>query len=92
VAQKGQEAQHAHGGLADAADVPREIARRWAGARSFVAKPLNGIQLGCLSGGIIAKENSDAGGEQAADGKHLWRQLGGKFEEVLDDSGRKDAC
>ena len=59
---------------------------------SFVAKTVNGIQLRCLSSGIIPKKNADAGGKQSTNGEHLWRQLGRKFEELFDDSSRKDTC
>lgn len=54
-------------------------------ARSLVAKTLNRIQLRCLSGGIVSKKNSDAGGKQTANGEHLWCQLGWKREELFDD-------
>ena len=53
----------------------------------FVAKTLNGVQLRCFSGGIVPKDNSDAGGKQAANSENFGRQLGRKFEELFDNRG-----
>jgi len=59
------------------------------GGKVIRSEALNGVQLGCFSGRIVSKENSDAEGKQAGDGEHLRGQPGGEFEELFDGGGGK---
>src|ERR1700693_1714100 len=55
-------------------------------------QPLNRIKLRCLASRIEAKQNSDAGGEQTADGKDFRRELGWHLKKTFNQAGGEETC